>query len=137
MYSMSGLATYSIAKHYSFSLNTKLSSSNQESLSTTLANIEKTTENFSKISDSLAQANLAETVEDLQSTLNNFDAILVAINNGDGSIGKLLKDESLYNNLEAASKEMEELIRDIKLHPARYRRILSKKEIPYTPSEEN
>ena len=61
---------------------------------------------------------------------------MASINNGDGTIGKLLKDEGLYDNLEAASKEMEELVRDIKLHPARYRRILSKKEIPYTPPKE-
>ena len=59
------------------------------------------------------------------------------VNLGEGTLGKLLKDEALYENLEAASKEMEELIRDIKLHPARYRRILSKKEIPYTPPEED
>jgi phospholipid/cholesterol/gamma-HCH transport system substrate-binding protein len=32
---------------------------------------------------------------------------------------------------------MEELIRDIKLNPARYRRILSKKEIPYQPPTED
>ena len=39
--------------------------------------------------------------------------------------------DALYNNLKGASKEMEELLRDIKLHPKRYFRILSKKEIPY------
>ena len=42
-------------------------------------------------------------------------------------MGKLLKDEELYNNLKGASKEMEELLRDIKLHPKRYFRVLSKK----------
>ena len=55
------------------------------------------------------------------------------IDNNEGTIGKLLNDDKLYNNLEAASKEMELLLLDIKLHPARYRRILSKKEIPYQP----
>ncbi len=44
---------------------------------------------------------------------------------------KLLKEEGLYNNLEGATKELEELLKDIKLHPKRYFRILSKKEIPY------
>ena len=48
-----------------------------------------------------------------------------------------MKDEALYDNLEAASKELQLLLLDIKLHPARYRRILSKKEIPYEePTEE-
>lgn len=122
-------------KNTSISLN-KLVDTNQESLTATISNFETTSENFSKLSDSLANANLAQTMRDLKSTINNFDAIMLSINNGEGSIGKLLKEEGLYNNLEAASKEMEELIRDIKLHPARYRRILSKKEIPYEPPSE-
>ena len=42
-----------------------------------------------------------------------------------------MKDEKLYNNFEAAAKELEELLQDIKLHPKRYFRVLSKKEIPY------
>lgn len=129
-------ATIKSFKNTSFSLN-KLVDANQESITATLSNFETTSENFSKLSDSLANANLAQTMKDLQSTINSFDAILVGISNGEGSIGKLLKEEGLYNNLEAASKEMEELIRDIKLHPARYRRILSKKEIPYQAPEED
>ena len=52
-------------------------------------------------------------------------------------MGKLLKDETLYQNLEGATKEMEALLKDIKLHPKRYFRILSKKEIPYQESEIN
>ena len=35
-------------------------------------------------------------------------------------IGKLINDDALYNNLEAASKELEELLNDFKLHPKRY-----------------
>jgi len=128
-------ATIKSFKNTSISLN-RLVDSNQERLTATISNFETTSENFAKLSDSLANANLAQTMRDLQSTIKNFDAIMVSINNGEGSIGKLLKEEGLYDNLEAASKEMEELIRDIKLHPARYRRILSKKEIPYKPPTE-
>lgn len=129
-------ATIKSFKNTSMSLN-RLVDTNQEKLTETISNFEKTSENFAKLSDSLADANLAQTMKDLQSTIKNFDAILLSINNGEGSIGKLLKEEGLYDNLEAASKEMEELIRDIKLHPARYRRILSKKEIPYEPPTED
>jgi phospholipid/cholesterol/gamma-HCH transport system substrate-binding protein len=128
-------ATIKSFKQTSISLNI-LVDNNQESITATLSNFEKTSESFAKLSDSLANANLAETIKDLQSTIKSFDAVMASINNGEGSVGKLLKDESLYNNLEAASKEMEELLRDIKLHPARYRRILSKKEIPYKPPTE-
>lgn len=128
-------ATIKSFKKTSLSLN-KLVDTNQESLTATVSNFEKTSENFAKLSDSLSNANFAATMKDLQSAIKNFDAIMASINSGEGSIGKLLKEEGLYDNLEAASKEMEELVRDIKLHPARYRRILSKKEIPYKPPTE-
>jgi phospholipid/cholesterol/gamma-HCH transport system substrate-binding protein len=75
---------------------------------------------------------LGETIAELQTTINNFNGLLNAMNNGEGSMGKLMKDEALYNNIEGATKELEELLRDIKLHPKRYFRILSKKEIPYS-----
>ena len=112
------------------SLN-NLVENNQEQIKSALTNVETITSNLTKVTDSLANANLGNTIKDLQSTINNFNSVLASIDEGKGSIGKLFKDEGLYNNLKGATKEMEELLRDIKLHPKRYFRILSKKEIPY------
>ncbi|RMZ50568.1 MCE family protein [Flavobacteriaceae bacterium PRS1] len=117
-------------KNTSVAINS-LITDNQETLNNTLSNIDTITSNLSKITDSVANTNLGETINSLQLTINNFDKILASIEKGEGSIGKLLNDDELYNNLKGASKEMEELLRDIKLHPKRYFRILSKKEIPY------
>ncbi len=117
-------------KNTSVAINS-LITDNQETLNNTLSNIDTITSNLSKITDSVANANLGETINSLQLTISNFDKILASIEKGEGSIGKLLNDDELYNNLKDASKEMEELLRDIKLHPKRYFRILSKKEIPY------
>jgi len=94
--------------------------SNEGTLKTTLANAEHLTGNLSKISDSIATADIGQTMRNLQSTIKNFDAVLAGIENGDGSVGKLLKDDKLYNNLEGASKQMEELLEDMKLNPKRY-----------------
>lgn len=93
---------------------------NKEKLETTLSNVENASTKFSNISDSLANANLGKTIKDLQGTLTKFDGILASVENGEGSIGKLLKDEGLYNNLEGASKQMEALLEDMKLNPKRY-----------------
>jgi len=117
-------------KNTSNSLNS-LIADNQEKMDSTLTNFEKASSNIASITDSVSKANLGQTITDLQSTIENFDKLLSSLEKGEGSIGKLLKDEGLYNNLTGATKEMESLLKDIKLHPKRYFRILSKKEIPY------
>ena len=53
----------------------------------------------------------------LETTLESFNSIMHKFDNGEGSIGKLINDENLYKNLEAASKELEELLRDLKENP--------------------
>lgn len=108
---------------------------NQEKLSNTLTNFEDVSGNLSQITDSIAKANLSQTIKNLENTVGNFNTLLTNIDNGEGTVGKLMKDETVYNNLENATKELEELLRDIKLHPNRYRRIFSKKEIPYQEEE--
>ena len=130
--SIAGLSeTIASFKSTSVSLN-QMINSNKENLENTLSNVENISSNLSKVTDSLASANLGETIKKLESTINNFDIILSNLEAGEGSMGKLLKDEGLYNNLDDATKEMKELLEDMKLHPKRYFRILSKKEIPYS-----
>ena len=82
-----------------------LSESNQE--------IKNILTNFSSISDSLENSNLA-------STINKIDNIINKINKSEGSLGKLMNDEDLYKNLLSASKEIDELIADVKKNPERY-----------------
>jgi len=106
-------------KNTSASLNS-LIKDNQGKLDNTLTNVDHIASNLSKITDSIASADLTKTIKNLESTISNFDQVLASIENGEGSIGKLLKDEGLYNNLEGASKQLEELLQDMKLNPKRY-----------------
>ncbi|WP_430468241.1 MlaD family protein [Winogradskyella ouciana] len=110
---------------------------NDERIASVLENFEKTSKDLSELSAELKEVDLTKTVENLNKTLTGIQGVMASIDNNKGTLGKLLNDDGLYNNLEAASKEMQLLLLDIKLHPARYRRILSKREIPYEePTEE-
>lgn len=110
---------------------------NDNKIDSILNNFNTTSQNLTKFSEDIKDIELAKTVAKFDESLTSINELLASLNNNDGTIGKLLNDDALYNNLEAASKEMEELLLDIKLHPARYRRILSKKEIPYQPPTED
>jgi len=110
---------------------------NKSSITSTLNNFSGISEDLSEVSTSLADANLKETINGLQSTITNFDALLSDINQGEGSVGKLMKDEGLYNNLEGALGQLEALLEDMKLNPKRYVHfsLFSKKNKPYNTTE--
>ena len=76
--------------------------------------------NFSSISDSLAKANIATTINNANSAIKNVDIIAAKINSGKGSLGLLVNNDSLYNNLTSASKNLDKLIIDLNQHPSRY-----------------
>lgn len=112
---------------------------NKSKLSTTLSNFDKTSQNLTKMTDSLAKANLAGTVKHLEETLGNVNGILKEMEQGKGSVGKLLKDEALYNNIEKTSKELALLLQDLRLNPTRYINVsvFGKKNKPYVAPKEN
>jgi len=123
-------------KTLSYSVNDMISK-NDENITAILENFKVISQDLTQLSAQLKEANLGDTVTHLDSTLVSVNNLISGLEQGEGSMGKLLKDEALYNNLVGVSKEMEELLRDIKLHPKRYFRILSKKEIPYQEEQEN
>lgn len=98
----------------------QLLENNSEELDSTLKNVNTITANFSKISDSLAKAGLAQTLGDLQTTVSNLNAVLEKIESGEGTLGKMAADDELYNNLTEASRELDLLLQDFRLNPKRY-----------------
>ncbi|MBL4938992.1 MAG: MCE family protein [Lutibacter sp.] len=130
-------ATISNFKNISESVN-KLIKSNEEKLENTISNAELMTSNLAKLSDTLVSANLGLTIKNFETTISNLNKILASVEAGDGTIGKLLKDDEMYNNLSNASKEMEELLKEMKLHPKRFVHfsLFGKKDKGYKPNDE-
>ncbi|QOD60748.1 MCE family protein [Polaribacter haliotis] len=93
---------------------------NQENLKVTLLNTKQITGNLSRLSDSLTTVNINQIVQKAENAVDNFNELSTKMNSGEGSIAKLINDKKMYDNLEAATKELEELLRDIKLNPKRY-----------------
>lgn len=83
-------------------------------------NLDKIIKNFAAVSDSLIQSNPGEAFRSLTATLVSFNNLLERVEQGEGNLGLLLKDEGLYNNLELASERMNLLLLDVQLNPKRY-----------------
>ncbi|MEN8817479.1 MAG: MlaD family protein [Nonlabens sp.] len=93
---------------------------NREQLDRTIGNLDTTTKNFAAISDTLAKVEIAGTVKELESAIAKFNIVLDDIASGKGSLGKLMTDDKLYENLEKTTRQAEMLMQDIKLNPKRY-----------------
>jgi len=94
--------------------------SNKSKLNSAFDNAEKFTENLVAISDTLTEADLTGTINRLNQSLTSVSALLEDIEQGKGSVGKILKDEKLYDNIEGATAQLEALLQDMKLNPKRY-----------------
>jgi phospholipid/cholesterol/gamma-HCH transport system substrate-binding protein len=82
--------------------------------------ISSTLNNIAAISDSLAGSELLSAVNNLNEVLSEVNSTMEGVNRGDGSFGKLLTDDELYNNLESAAKNLDLLLIDLQESPGRY-----------------
>jgi len=111
--------TASSFKQASQNLNTLLADNDQK-LSRTFTNLDEMSANFNQMSDSLSQVNVGQLVTKMENMIAEVESITSKIDNGEGSLGQFINDKQMYNNLERATKQMEELMQDIKLNPKRY-----------------
>jgi len=110
---------------------------NKMQLDSSLKNVSHITSNFSKLSDSLVNSDLGGTLTEFKTTVNKLNSILAKIESGEGTLGKLQKDDALYDNLAEASKELDLLLQDFRLNPKRYVNVsvFGKKQKEYTLPE--
>lgn len=97
---------------------------NIENLSQTLSansdQLSNIISNFSQISDTLAKADLAQTIVNANAALADVEKITEKINSGEGSLGMLINDPELYDRLKSASDNLDMLMEDIRVNPNRY-----------------
>ena len=76
--------------------------------------------NFSTFSDTIAKIELNKTMNTLNSSINNMDSILKKIDTADGTLGLLVNDPGLYQNLNSTSASLNRLLVDFRQNPKRY-----------------
>lgn len=77
-------------------------------------------DNFISISDNLKKIDYANTFNEIEQTLANVKIVTEKLNSKDNTVGLLLNDPQLYNNLNATTANAASLLKDLKEHPKRY-----------------
>ncbi|MCE9538471.1 MAG: MCE family protein, partial [Bacteroidetes bacterium] len=93
-------------------------------LATTLANnsdeLSNLINNFSNISDSLAKSNLMSTINNADKAMAQVSGIMNKINRGEGTMGMLINNDSLYRKLDKSAADLDKLLIDVRINPKRY-----------------
>ena len=113
--------------------------SNKNSINNSLQNFSNISDNLSDMSETFSEVEFKQTVNGLKSSIESFNNLITNVNRGEGSMGKLFKDEKLYNNLESSLGQLESLLEDLKLNPKRYVHfsLFGKKNKPYQNTDLN
>lgn len=97
---------------------------NFERISTSLAkkqdDINATISNIRDLTGKASQSDITGMMQNLNKSVNEMNTLLSEINQGQGSMGKLMKDPLLYNNLNTTVQNANELMIDFKANPRRY-----------------
>ena len=77
-------------------------------------------QNFAAVSDTLKQAELKSLITHASATFAKTTELFTKINNGQGTAGQLMVNDSVYNNLNSALSSLDSLLIDLREHPKRY-----------------
>jgi len=136
---INGLSNLMVSLNGSAGTLDKLLKDNEGKLASSLANFDVLTSNFAQLSDSLNNAGLGSTLASLQSTVASLNNVMSKLEQGDGTLGKLMNDKELYSNLTSASRELDLLLQDFRLNPKRYVNVsvFGKKQKEYAVPEDD
>ena len=84
------------------------------------ANIENILKNLDKVSQNISESDITGTLNKAKSTLAEVSTLLASINRGEGTLGKIAKDEALYRSIDSTIHSLNNLLIDLKANPKRY-----------------
>ena len=104
------------------SLSVMISNFNQTSkdLSAVLNGLKPILENTAQLTDSLKTLELSKTLAKTQEMLDNLNANLVSLKDGNGTMGKLMHDDSLYVYMSNTARDLDRLLVDLEANPGMY-----------------
>lgn len=76
--------------------------------------------NTDTLTRNLSMLDFASTMTKVDQTLRNVEQMTARLNSNDGTLGLLMRDQGLYNNLNATMMHADSLMIDLKSHPKRY-----------------
>ena len=79
-----------------------------------------TLQNTETLTGNLAKVDVDATMKKIDSTLDNLEQMSKALNNREGTLGLLMYDKGVYNNLNSTMRHADSLMIDLKAHPKRY-----------------
>lgn len=77
-------------------------------------------DNTNKLTNNLASLDVQGTLERVNKTLESTQQFTEKLNNNKGTLGLLMNDPQLYNNLNATMRDADSLVVNLKQHPKRY-----------------
>ena len=91
---------------------------NKNQINNIISNVNQTSNELAGLSGSFSDLSIV--ISNLSESSENIDKIISEISDGEGSLNKLVFDDALINSLDAASKNINLLIKDLRLNPKRY-----------------
>jgi phospholipid/cholesterol/gamma-HCH transport system substrate-binding protein len=82
--------------------------------------IDSTLSNLQITTDKLSKAKIAEAIESLQHTLSRLEAGIAKIDSKEGTVGLLLNDRKLYDEVRLTNRSLTILLDDLRINPKRY-----------------
>ncbi|MCQ2279618.1 MAG: MlaD family protein [Bacteroidales bacterium] len=77
-------------------------------------------EDFDNIADTVAKADIAGVITNVNRTINEVETLVKKASNGDGTVGALLNDDGLVKKIDEAIKSLDTLLKDVKDNPRHY-----------------